>query len=111
MAIPMRPVRSNGPALRDGTIEVELPEGFGEGGGKERLAWLRGKAGCMVNRPGARFLQGKKPISAGMCRTIGFKAENRVGDSLGRAETATIVVFWRWPVELLGFRRGLGGLL
>lgn len=60
MAIPMRPVRSSGPALRDGTIEVELPEGFGEGGGKERLAWLRGKAGCMVNRPGARFLQGKE---------------------------------------------------
>ncbi|WP_225317863.1 hypothetical protein, partial [Pseudomonas aeruginosa] len=39
---------------------MELLEGFGEGGGKERLAWLRGKAGCMVNRPGARFLQGKE---------------------------------------------------
>ncbi|MBO2997978.1 hypothetical protein J5H41_22250, partial [Aeromonas dhakensis] len=88
---------------------MELPEGFGEGGGKERLAWLRGKAGCMVNRPGARFLQGKETdIRRHVAERSVSRRRIEWAIAWGEAETATIVVFWRWPVELLGFRRGLG---
>lgn len=48
-------------------IEVELLEGFGEGGGKERLVWLCGKVGCMVNWFGVWFLQEKE---VDICRYV-----------------------------------------